>query len=260
MRNYSPLSGHPGVDFACDEFTPVVASADGKVIVRENNVSGGFGCSVRIDHGFGMTIYAHFNAFKVNLGDQVKMGQVIGLSGGMPGNPCAGSSGGPHLHWGLKLNGVRNSAFADWVDPMPYMVESIPSPIKVEYVDQKLLLRKGWHETFRVRFRNVSGENMSDVGLYIRKDPGVTAKGLNPNPPGIDGGSVLRATSWPSDKCAATFSGELKPGEVGEFILDLFASEYTQPGQRYREDFGIAHNNSKEWFENFNVWFEIEVV
>ncbi len=258
LLNYSPLLGHPGVDFDCPENTPIVSSADGKVFVKENNTSGNYGCSLRIQHSFGYTIYAHLNDYRVNLGDTVRAGQVIGISGGRPGNPCCGRSTGPHLHWGLRLDGVHNAGYSDWVDPLPYMVETLPPLAKVEWVEQKMLLRKGWHLTCRARFRNISASTLTNLRLCVRKDPAVVSAGLSPSPIGIIGGSMLKSTYWLTDYAAGQCAS-VAPGQVGEFVIDLFAGDQTFTGRTYREDFGIADSEGK-WLESYNVWFQVEVL
>jgi murein DD-endopeptidase MepM/ murein hydrolase activator NlpD len=101
---------HRGVDYAGAYGSPVVAPAAGRVaLVGQANK--GFqlhGNTVGIDHGQGVTsIYLHLSRINVKEGDVVKPGQVIGAVG------ATGAATGPHLHWGLYVNGLS-------VDPAPW--------------------------------------------------------------------------------------------------------------------------------------------
>ncbi|KOP27636.1 peptidase [Hapalosiphon sp. MRB220] len=101
---------HRGVDYAGSAGSPVVAPAAGRVALA-GKVSQGFrvhGNVVGIDHGQGVTsIFMHLSRINVKEGDVVKPGQVIGAVG------STGASTGPHLHWGLYVNGQS-------VDPTPW--------------------------------------------------------------------------------------------------------------------------------------------
>jgi murein DD-endopeptidase MepM/ murein hydrolase activator NlpD len=98
---------HTGIDINGSSGAPIVASADGKVILAQTY--GGYGRAVVIDHGGGMsTLYAHQSAIAVAVGQSVIRGQVIGYVG------CSGSCTGPHLHYEVRLDGVP-------VDPLQYL-------------------------------------------------------------------------------------------------------------------------------------------
>lgn len=106
-------SYHKGLDFAAQHGSPVLAPADGKVVITGTE-DGGFyihgGC-VGLDHGHGVdSIYMHLSKVLVKKGDFVKKGQKIGEVG------STGISTGPHLHWGVYINGTS-------VDP-EYFVNS----------------------------------------------------------------------------------------------------------------------------------------
>jgi murein DD-endopeptidase MepM/ murein hydrolase activator NlpD len=109
----SPFSGgremHPGVDIAVATGTPVVAAADGTVII--SGPYGGYGNLVEIDHGNGIkTLYGHNSQLVVQVGQHVKKGQVISYSG------STGESTGPHVHYEIRINNTP-------VDPMKYLVQ-----------------------------------------------------------------------------------------------------------------------------------------
>ncbi|MGB3298684.1 MAG: M23 family metallopeptidase [Phormidesmis sp.] len=88
---------HEGIDFAGEQGNIIAAAGDGKVTQSGNN--GGYGISVTIDHGYGYkTLYAHMSKNRVQVGDRIKQGQIIGYIG------STGRSSGPHLHYGLYLN------------------------------------------------------------------------------------------------------------------------------------------------------------
>ena len=104
-----PLTGaggfHPGVDFEASAGTPIRAAGAGLVVIAGD--CGGYGNCVVIDHGTQLaTVYGHQSALIAKVGDQVTVGQVIGLVG------STGLSTGPHLHFEVRLRGVP-------IDPVP---------------------------------------------------------------------------------------------------------------------------------------------
>jgi len=103
---------HRGVDFAGAPGTPVLAAADGTVVLADAlNIRGN---AIVIDHGWGVyTLYAHQNTMFVSPGEVVASGQAIGTIG------STGRITGPHLHWEVWLNGVS-------VDPLQWVQEIFP--------------------------------------------------------------------------------------------------------------------------------------
>lgn len=90
---------HEGMDFTTPIGTDVYATGNGRVIEAEWQQ--GYGISVKIDHGFGYeTFYAHLSETKVDVGQSVVRGDVIGLVG------STGKSTGPHLHYEVRQNGT----------------------------------------------------------------------------------------------------------------------------------------------------------
>ncbi|RXK13152.1 peptidase [Halarcobacter mediterraneus] len=91
---------HRGIDLRAKMRTPVKATANGVVVYVRSRDIGGFGRVIKVQHSFGfMTIYAHLNKTEVKLGDVIRKGQVIGLSGN------SGTSSGAHLHYEVRYGG-----------------------------------------------------------------------------------------------------------------------------------------------------------
>ncbi|MBD2577516.1 M23 family metallopeptidase [Oscillatoria sp. FACHB-1406] len=106
---------HRGVDYAASTGTPVIAPAGGRVALvgRESEGFRLHGNVVGIDHGQGVvSIFLHLSRINVKEGDVVRAGQQIGAVG------STGAATGPHLHWGLYVNGSA-------IDPVPWRYTGI---------------------------------------------------------------------------------------------------------------------------------------
>ncbi|MGD1999281.1 MAG: M23 family metallopeptidase [Desulfobacterales bacterium] len=100
LLNGKLKSYHGGVDFRAATGTPIYAANTGIVGLAKNLFYSGN--IVILDHGSGLfTTYAHLSRIDVAPGRLVEKGQVIGLAG------ATGRVNGPHLHWGVKVNGVN---------------------------------------------------------------------------------------------------------------------------------------------------------
>ena len=101
-RKSQGLHGHNGIDLASSIGTPVMASAEGRVIVaKKGGYNGGYGSMIIIIHDKGVqTVYAHLNDIYISQGQTVTQGQVIGELGN------TGKSTGPHLHF--EVRGAKN--------------------------------------------------------------------------------------------------------------------------------------------------------
>ena len=90
---------HQGVDLAGPQGTPIVASRSGTVTIAKYSNSAGY--YVTINHGDGFSsVYMHMTSYTVSVGQKVSQGQLIGYMG------STGISTGPHLHFGIALNGT----------------------------------------------------------------------------------------------------------------------------------------------------------
>jgi len=98
---------HTGMDYAAPSGTNILAAEDGYVISA--GVRGGYGNTVIIDHGNGLsTLYAHASKLLCSPGDVVNKGEVVAKVG------STGYSTGPHLHFEVRVNGAHT-------DPINYL-------------------------------------------------------------------------------------------------------------------------------------------
>lgn len=110
---------HTGIDLIVTEGTPVLASAQGRVILVDE-VSG-YGLTVVVDHGGGwQTLYAHLFELAVQPGDPVHRGQPLGRVGE------SGRASTPHLHFEIRQRrGERMVA----LDPGPILRSQVPGAV-----------------------------------------------------------------------------------------------------------------------------------
>lgn len=102
--NGQTKSPHTGVDLRAEEGVPVLASNNGIVVLVDHLFFAGK--SVILDHGWGTySMYFHLSETLVSEGERVSRETVLGRVG------STGRSKGPHLHWGIRINGAR-------VDPL----------------------------------------------------------------------------------------------------------------------------------------------
>ncbi|MEO8638198.1 MAG: peptidoglycan DD-metalloendopeptidase family protein [Candidatus Taylorbacteria bacterium] len=129
--------GHNGVDFGAPVGTPVKSAGDGVVLgVGDTDLvcpGASYGKWILIQHGNGLsTLYGHLSLIKSTIGQEVKVGNVIGYTGN------TGYTTGPHLHFtvyasqGVKIlekksavcNGTYTMPIADlkaYLNPLSYL-------------------------------------------------------------------------------------------------------------------------------------------
>jgi murein DD-endopeptidase MepM/ murein hydrolase activator NlpD len=123
------MKGHNGMDFRAKVGTPVYASFDGEVQVR-NSKDKGYGLHIKLRSSYRAreSVYGHLSRVVVKSGDRINIGDLLGFTGN------TGFSSGPHLHWGLRHLVPRagdvfkwkvkdhNNGYYGWIDPAQWTI------------------------------------------------------------------------------------------------------------------------------------------
>lgn len=184
--------GHNGIDYGIPNGTPINAAAAGTVaLVGFEN--GGYGNFVKLSHTDGSktyyTYYAHLASAAVSAGQKVKAGTVVGYSNN------TGASTGPHLHFGLKIDG-ENPPYKGYVDPMPYFsagdttstadesvstdipdAVKIPSSLTYEVTSELLNVRNGPGVEYAIigqlqKGKTFSGRRLQSKSVWVEFEKG----------------------------------------------------------------------------------------
>jgi hypothetical protein len=106
-QRYHYPNGHPGIDLAAPDGTPIYAAAEGDVLYW--GPAQGFGNWIVLQHPGGIqTVYGHMRYDELLIGPtaHVQAGQLIARVG------SEGNSTGPHLHFEVHINNVRTDPIA----------------------------------------------------------------------------------------------------------------------------------------------------
>jgi len=94
---------HTGQDIVCNTGTKIYATGGGKIDFSGRR--GSLGITVEIDHGFGYrSVYGHLSKSLVKVGQVIKRGDLIALSGN-----TGRLSAGPHLHYEVRHDGIAKN-------------------------------------------------------------------------------------------------------------------------------------------------------
>ncbi|HEY4689474.1 MAG TPA: peptidoglycan DD-metalloendopeptidase family protein [Anaerolineae bacterium] len=127
----APIKAHEGIDLRAPNGTPILAWADGKVVMTwvwdgvSKSGNHAYGHHVKLFHSaLGLfSMYCHLQQFNVAKDQIVQAGQPIGLADN------TGNSRGAHLHFMLvdPANGLDGYVYPKVIDPTPYL----PKPYSV---------------------------------------------------------------------------------------------------------------------------------
>jgi murein DD-endopeptidase MepM/ murein hydrolase activator NlpD len=132
---------HLGVDYGAMRGTPVIATADGKVVRASRK--GGYGKTIIIRHGQQYhTLYGHLSRYAkgVRKGKSIKQGQVIGYVG------TTGLSTGPHLHYEFHVDGKPRDP-RKFKIPRTASVSSKEKPAFIERANDWVARLESIHQT-----------------------------------------------------------------------------------------------------------------
>ena len=197
-KTRTPVSKNPGTDYAVATGTPVKAIADGVVSKVVPTFTGAGGRMVFLDFGNGYNAdYLHLSRIDVTAGQQVKQGEVLGLSGGSGLGKENGY--GPHLHLSFRKGGQPTMATGN-IDFEAFLVESAGgSPVVAKPVEAPTSQPKPVETPKPVvtsagrTYQVVSGDNLSKIANRFRTTiPKLVELNKIKNPNLIYAGQVLK--------------------------------------------------------------------
>ena len=113
---------HSGFDITADIETPVKAIYDGTVLLAEfdgtttegfDAFNDGYGNKIEVLNDDGKrVVYGHLRKSLVNVGDKIKQGDIIGLTG------CSGGSRVPHLHIEIRKTNTEDTGLINTLNPL----------------------------------------------------------------------------------------------------------------------------------------------
>lgn len=127
------IPGHNGLDFYVKDAktsygVPILATHDGIVDRLQYETSwrtNGNGIYLLSDEGFS-TVYWHLSEIHVNIGQQVKRGDVLGLMGNtgfvLPPPDASNPHNGTHLHFAIFDSSQKDNEYHGFIDPAPYLI------------------------------------------------------------------------------------------------------------------------------------------
>ena len=135
---YTKVFGYPhnGVDWSMKQGRAILACDDG-VISYSDYIPDADGCGIILRHDWGTSLYWHLSTLIAKTNQDVKKGDMIGISG------ATGFVTGPHLHFGIKVWGVENEEMRGWIDPLPYLEKAVEAPLVPVIQPQTYTVRLG---------------------------------------------------------------------------------------------------------------------
>lgn len=170
-------SVNPGTDYVVGVGTPVVAVADAVIVGITSSISGAGGRMIFLDtttDGYNFD-YLHLSRIDVTVGQAVKQGQVIGLSGASGKGSERGY--GPHLHFSARImgkhgNGANNFDYEAFLPTQP---ADKPAPAAAAAKPAKATKAT---KAAPVTRPNVSAGSTGEHVKYLQSKLGITADGI----------------------------------------------------------------------------------
>ncbi len=135
---YVKIAGYPhnGVDFAMPDGVPILAVDNGKIFFADD-VPDADGLGVIITHAWGSSLYWHLKNLSADFGQEVNRGDLIGHSG------HSGWATGPHLHFGMRVNGLGEPGMRYWVDPERHFETPVGATLPASIGPKNYIVRPG---------------------------------------------------------------------------------------------------------------------
>ncbi len=121
---------YPAVDIPVPVGAAAFAVAAGTIIAAGDDGERCGGTVVLLDERANRFVYCHASQVLVEPGQYVQAGELILRTGGAPGEPGAGDSTGPHLHFGVNVAGrarCPQPLLLAWLAAVPLAPEAAPA-------------------------------------------------------------------------------------------------------------------------------------
>lgn len=140
IYNHRPKR-HNGIDIGIHQGTPIYSPVTGKAIVKvQKNSRGktyGGGLYIAIKSGKYLYYFMHLHRTVISNNSFVKEGQLIAYSGGAKGDPNAGSSKGPHLHFEVRHAPYKSGK--DAINPIYFLSDELTGRVKQNRMNQEII-------------------------------------------------------------------------------------------------------------------------
>lgn len=140
IYNHRPKR-HNGIDIGIHQGTPIYSPVTGKAIVKvQKNSRGktyGGGLYIAIKSGEYLYYFMHLHKTVISNNSFVREGQLIAYSGGAKGDPNAGSSKGPHLHFEVRHAPYKNGK--DAINPIYFLSDELTGRVKQNKMNQEII-------------------------------------------------------------------------------------------------------------------------
>lgn len=135
MSWYKKPRRHNGVDIGIPQDTPIYSPVSG--IAKVCFQKGGAGLYISIMSGEYQYFFMHLHKAVVSNGTSVQEGKLIGYSGGKKGDPNAGGSTGPHLHFEVRHSPYNGGK--DAINPIYFLSDELTGKVKQNKMNQEIV-------------------------------------------------------------------------------------------------------------------------